>query len=431
MRSLGLASKAGVARLRVSLVLPVLFAIPLGCGPLSSGPTTTATDHPPPVARAHADFWSAVGAFDFDVADRLAATASQREYLGALVDMAEERLVDAQIKLLALQRSDDPAIAARSNALLWLVAHERPSSAIASSPSLALRTLNRALLDASSRESWTFPPHPVAQPLRWRGGVPLVAVTVHGREAAFGLDTGAWTTVLSSRLAAEAGVSSSPVRFTIQDTHGATLPAQLTAVDVNIGGVRVEGHRAAVLDARMLEFSTGSTSSIEFDGLLGWNAIRGLRITLDNDQRVLLIDAPRPRVSSQQDFFWVGKPFVRARAGNGFPLALFLDTAATRSYIVPTLAGAAGLRDGREESTLIRGAAGARRIQVTLYGGANLHVGSARLPFRELVARPWREDPVFQPDGVLGGDALARGRVVIDFQGREFSISGMRGQRND
>jgi hypothetical protein len=160
---------------------------------------------------------------------------------------------------------------------------------------------------------------------------------------------------------------------------------------------------------------------------LGWNAIRKLRITLDNDRRVLLLEPPRRGATSRNEFVWVGKPFVRARAGNELPLSLYLDTATARSVIAQALAGAAGFRDGHDEPILVAGAGGTRRVQTTTYAGAILHVGGRRVRFRELLARPLRGSPPLGPiDGVLGSDALTRGRVVIDFQAGEFSISGAR-----
>ena len=107
----------------------------------------------------------------------------------------------------------------------------------------------------------------------------------------------------------------------------------------------------------------GLAPSVEWDGLLGWNAIRELRITLDNDRRVLLLEPPRHGATSRSEFVWVGKPFVRARAGNGLPLALFLDTAYARSVIAQALAGAAGFRGGRNEEILALGVGGTRRVR--------------------------------------------------------------------
>jgi hypothetical protein len=166
---------------------------------------------------------------------------------------------------------------------------------------------------------------------------------------------------------------------------------------------------------------------VEWDGLLGWNAIRELRITLDNDRRVLRLEPPRHGATSRSEFVWVGKPFVRARAGNGLPLALFLDTAYARSVIAQALAGAAGFRGGRNEEILALGVGGTRRVQATAYAGAVLHVGGERVRFGDLLARPLRASrSLGSIDGVLGSDAMTSGRVVIDFQAREFSISGAR-----
>ena len=415
------------SRLRMSSVLSLFLAMWLvGCGGTASAP-------PPLVARVHPDFWSAIAALDFDSGERLAASASQVEFLAALRDVAEERLVEGQMRLLALARSDDPTVAKRSTALLRSILSERPSWAIVSLAPPDSRALIRAWRDMSSAESWTFPPHPVTHPLQHRNEVPLVPVTVNGRRTTFALDTGAVITVLSSRFASDIGVSS-VVAMGMQDGHGIAMRSSLARADVDLGGIRIQGHPVAVLDLGMLEFPTsgqtswmlefqkGGTFSEKFDGILGWNAIRELRITLDNDRRVLLLEQPRRRATSSSEFVWVAKPFVRARAGNGLPLALYLDTATSRSVIAPALAAAAGFRDGRDEAGLVTAAGGTRRVQATMYAGALLHVGGAPVRFRELMARPLLE-PI---DGVLGSDALTRGRVVIDFQAGEFSVSGAR-----
>ena len=401
--------------------LSILLAMWLvGCGGTAAVPAGTASAPPPFVERIHPSFWSAVAALDFDGAGQLAESTSQLEFLAALRDVAEERLVEAQMKLLALARSADADIVGRSTALLLFVLQERPSSAIESLAPRSWRALIRAWRDMSSRESWTFPPHPVAHPLQHRAGVPLVPLTVNGRTTAFALDTGAQRTVLSSRFAAAASVSTSPVTVNMEGAHGVPMRAVLATADVDLGGIRIQGHPVAVLD-------TAISSSVELDGVLGWNAIRELRITFDNDRRVLLFEPPRHGATSRSNFVWVGKPFVRARAGNGLPLALFLDTATARSVIAPALAGAAGFRGGRDVEILAAGAGATRRVQATAYAGAVLQVGGERVRFGELLTEPLRARlPLGSIDGVLGSDALTSGRVVIDFQAGEFSISGAR-----
>src|SRR5438034_9650657 len=225
---------------RVLSVLSIFLAMWLvGCGGTAAVPAGTASVPPPFVERVYPDFWSAVGALDFDGAGPFAESTSQREFLAALRDVAEERLVEAQMKLLALARSADSDILARSTALLQLVLQERPSSAIESLAPRNLRSLIRAWRDMSSGESWAFPPHPVTHPLQlnW-AGVPLVPVTVNGRTTAFALDTGAQRTVLSSRFAAAASVSTSSVAMSMEGTHGVAMRAVLATADVDLSGIR-------------------------------------------------------------------------------------------------------------------------------------------------------------------------------------------------
>ena len=107
-------------------VLSIFLAMwRVGCGGTAAVPAGTALAPPPFVERVHPDFWSAAAALDFDGAGPLVENTSQREFLDALRDVAEERLVEAQMKLLALARSADADIVARSTALLRLVLHER------------------------------------------------------------------------------------------------------------------------------------------------------------------------------------------------------------------------------------------------------------------------------------------------------------------
>jgi hypothetical protein len=87
-------------RLRMLSVLSIFLAMwVVGCGGTAAVPAGTALAPPPFVERVHPDFWSAVAALDFDGAGRPAENTSQREFLDALRDVAEERLVEAQMKL--------------------------------------------------------------------------------------------------------------------------------------------------------------------------------------------------------------------------------------------------------------------------------------------------------------------------------------------
>jgi hypothetical protein len=72
---------------------------------------------------------------------------------------------------------------------------------------------------------------------------------------------------------------------------------------------------------------------------------------------------------------------------------------------------------------MVMGAGGSRTVDVTAYRNATLHVGGARVAFAELESVEPRSPPYAVRDGILGADALAKGRVVIDPAAREFLLT--------
>jgi hypothetical protein len=103
-----------------------------------------------------------------------------------------------------------------------------------------------------------------------------------------------------------------------------------------------------------------------------------------------------------------------------------LDTGMTQSYIARGLAAEAGLREGRVGPIMIYAFGGERTVQGAVHDDAVLYVGGARLVLRTFQSLPPLTRPYGPDDGVLGTDALAHGRIVIDFASGEFSIASSR-----
>jgi hypothetical protein len=77
--------------------------------------------------------------------------------------------------------------------------------------------------------------------------------------------------------------------------------------------------------------------------------------------------------------------WVRARAQNGFPLTLVLDTGSP-SHIAPSLVAAAGLRWPQASSAEVIAGASVRRQDRTVYRQTGLYVGGE---FVRIEARGW------------------------------------------
>lgn len=376
---------------------------------------------PPPLERSYAGFWEAALALDYERAALLAGNAQQGDYARALRELAEGRLAPAQDLLSALTADYDAA--PRARALLAAVAKESDEIPPKAFESRVDRSFAEALLEARRAERWTFPPQGVSVPFE-RGGspTPLVPVTVNGQPLMMGLDTGAGLTVIGSDVANLAGARRLGARTGARDAHGEGVQVELALVDLDIAGLRIERHPVIVIDSARLRFKVAGIQVAGFDGVLGWNALSRVRTTIDNDRRTVRFEKSAGSARAPGDLFWIGEPYVRVRASNGLPLTLFLDTGASRSALARPVAAAAGLAGGEAKSTLVMAAGSSRKVEVTVHRGVALHVGGARVAFGELQAFEPRSTGYAVRDGVLGADALASGRIVLDPGARELTI---------
>jgi predicted aspartyl protease len=378
---------------------------------------------PAAIARAYDGFRDAAFAFDIEQAQRLAATPAERDYARALAALRDGKLAQAQADLIALASDADPRVAAMARGLVALAAHGGALPDRAAFTSEVDRSFAEWLHRFTNQERRSIPAEGTVVAFeRGATATPLVPVKLNGADILLGLDTGAHMTVLGSLLADAVGARRLGSRTAAKDVHEGAVQAELALVDLEIGGLRLEGHPVVVIDSSSLRFSVAGVGIAGFDGLIGWNAIRELRLEIDNAARTIRLSPSKAGLAAQGDFLWIGEPHVRARAANGFPMTLFLDTGASRSTIAAPLAPLAGLTRGEARNTVVFGAAGSRRVDTTVYRDAELYAGGARLRFPELQALAPRVTSYSLREGVLGADALTQGLVTIDFPAREFSI---------
>ncbi|QJR11896.1 hypothetical protein DSM104443_02979 [Usitatibacter rugosus] len=376
---------------------------------------------PAPLARTYAGFWDAALALDYERAESLAATEPEREYARSLRDLAEGRLDSAQGRLTELlaDRGAEP----RARALLSAVAKESATVPEKAFPSRVDRSFVEALLEARKAERWTY-----TEPTRsifdrsTAAPTPAIPIRVNGVGAMLGLDTGAGLTVIGSELAAAAGAKRLGARTGARDVHGEGVLVELAVADLDLGGIRIERHPVLIIDSARLRFRQGGAEISGFEGMLGWNALARLRTTIDNAQQAVTFEKPAGARRASGDLAWIGEPYVRARAPNGLPMRLFLDTGASHSSLSGNIARAMGLGDGERVPSQVMGAGSSRKVDLVVHRDATLFVGGARVAFGEMQSIEPRSTGYAVRDGVLGADALVRGKVVIDPTAHEFLI---------
>ncbi len=353
----------------------------------------------------------------------MATSDVQVEYVRALREVAANQLGSASSRLSFLAQGETD-VAPHARALLAAVVKDAPTIPAAAFKSNVDRSFAEALHEARKGEQWRWPRGTVALPFEREGSTatPVLPVVINGKRAALGLDTGAGLTVIGSELADAVGAKRLGARTGARDAHGENVGVELATVNLDLGGIRVANHPVIILDSARLRFRVAGFQVAGFDGVLGWNAIRRLRIEIDNPARTIRLASVGEPFLGPGDLLWVGEPYVRARAPNGLPVTLFFDTGASRSALSAPVAAAAGLRDGEIRSTLVMGAGSSRRREVTVYKDAALHVGGSRVAFGELQSIEPRSTGYAVRDGVLGADALLEGKVLIDFSQGLFSV---------
>ena len=417
-----MSSDYGRAAIRRRLIGGLLAAlITVGCVPLLARLTSSP---PPPIReRRLTTFAEAAAARDGARAEALAETAAQREYAVVLRLLREGRLDEAELALAGLLRSSDKDIAARARTLILGLVTDRTVSQVREAIALEDRAFVEALSHAQSAERWSSSGHAVTQPLRIHTyDLVFLDVSINGTRARLMLDTGASWTAIGSRLAERLGLRALPGRMKFMGGHGDRFDVGLAVVDLEIGGAHVEEHPVLLLDSSLFD-RVNEAGQPMIEGLIGWNTIRRLRITMDRDTELLAIEHTRAVAGRRASFFWVGKPFIRVQSENGLVMNFYLDTGTVRSQISQTLTVEAGLRKGRGIPISLRALGGTRPVQGVEHDDAVLYVGGARMILQTLWALPPTVD---RWDGILGADALGTGRIVIDFGSGEFSISPAR-----
>jgi len=253
--------------------------------------------------------------------------------------------------------------------------------------------------------------------------LPFVEVRVGERPYRFLLDTGATFTLISSEVAAAAGIVTADTGADIRTATTRRVGVKPAVVPrLSVGNVVFENHPCIVADPEDLKFKSLFVSFLRVDGVIGWNAIRHLDLEIDEGARSVTIRRPVPRVVEEWNLFWLGAPIVRAHFPDGIPVLAGLDTGASASSLFPefftvlpepyrhSISG-----KSREGSTRVWGAGGSERVATKTVKTLTVVVDRHVLAFRNIEAHGHTLVAVFVPVLELGNDIALKGRIRIDF----------------
>ncbi len=397
-------------------------------------------------ATVHPGFWQAVAELDLRAAERRAPDGEHRGFVRAVRQLLDGRMEEAEGPLTALSAG------ARDSVL-------RSASRVALSAALeyqgkwaALDELARGGGSASSRpgheeasiEAWAaamrlapapaydFPPVPVMLPfVPASTGTPIVSVRVNGTPRWFWVDTGSSVTLIASDVAAQAGVERlAPDTLRMVTAVGVTGASPAVIRRLEIGGLRIDGQSAAIVDARDLTLdsgrATGEAGIARIDGVIGMDVIRRLNLEIDFFRRRLRISRPRPpQHLAERNLLWLGSPVVRIEQPDGRPLYFGLDTGADRTYATEGLLRKLPRRRLPRQRQVLAGFGGDTLVSVPTLPDLDVTIADRRFFLNEVAVHAPRQLTFLQLDGVIGTDTAAGLVMRIDMTNGVFGISLM------
>ena len=390
-------------------------------------------------------FWDATANLDLAAADTLADDEDQRRFSSGMAAMLSGDLSRAERMLDSLGKSTANAFVATASRVMLTAAlqYQDKWGVLANLPPDTLGLVRAPLQKNADVEIWArafekVPPRIVVVPPREqtiplsisRVGTPVIPVQINGKEFLFWLDTGASMSIVSSAVARAAGVESLG-----RDTLSvATAAGQVAAVpamirNIRVGQVRIENATAMIVDETMMQvrdsMGVSNTGKLRIDGIIGWDTIRELDMTINFGEGIVTIRKPVHRSTSPKSWtlFWAGVPIVRLQSGLGRTVHFALDTGAQETFATQWLLEKAFVPVVPVQRKRIGGLG-----EDLSYVAQQIPQVAFDLPGQTLVLRRML---VFAPafwtfvhiDGVLGSDVARAGVMRIDAANHLFALS--------
>ncbi|HMI49109.1 MAG TPA: aspartyl protease family protein [Gemmatimonadaceae bacterium] len=427
---------------RVSRLERNYFALPPE--PASPGPSSFSPETPlTPLAGYSEGYWTALSNLDLTALRNAAQSEPEIGFAEGLALLAggEHERAEGVFVVTSRQATDVNVAVASQIMLAKSLLYRRKWTTLRDlSISSGLPFADRA--STAELEKWgkafagvdeqtaTLPEKPVSLQLGITAvGTPTVRVRINGKEYDFWLDTGSSMTVLSSRVAADARVPIvSPDTLNIGTFQGVAPVRPAIVKRLEIGPIVFGNTPAIVMDAGLMRIKStaeGVTGAgLRVDGIIGWDIIRQLDITMDYEEETITIEQPAragTNGTAFQNLVWLGKPLVQVTTTSGGTFHFTLDTGAQATFLNAAILERMGVvtetRGGRVFGFNKTGGKTERVIPALTLGIAGV---SFRLE-RVIVYGPSLTS-LINTDGILGSDIARFGKIRIDATNGVFSV---------
>jgi clan AA aspartic protease (TIGR02281 family) len=257
--------------------------------------------------------------------------------------------------------------------------------------------------------------------LRHDAGDLTIPVSVNGKSDDFLFDTGAWTSVMTERMAARMGLKIDATRRALTGSSGQSAGFRTAiARDVDIGGTRFHNVSFAVIEG-------GPLADVDA-GIIGMPILLGLRVIRWSPDGVVEIGLRTPRLRTEANLaFDRNRLLLRTRVF-GRDVLTTLDTGASTTDLNATFADTfpQAVQGAKRGTTDITGVGGTRTFDSLEIPEVTFGIGPA-----EVLLRP--ATITLQRIGLIGGECCVgnAGEDLLKAAGFTLDFSAMTLQLND
>ena len=254
-------------------------------------------------------------------------------------------------------------------------------------------------------------------------GTSLVKVKVNGKQYTFWLDTGAGFTVLSSTVAAACKVKQPSSQTIATAATGNIIDVGYGLIDtLQAGGLKVYHHPCLILNKKQLEFKVLGIRLLKIDGIIGWNLLQELAVTIDSKNKKVTFEPGKKNPVADNNFFWMNSPMVNVTDSTGNLLTFGLDTGADKTAVYSAYQWVADTTNSYTKEIGLWSAGGSKKFDSRIYRRVVINVSGKKLVMKNLATQPDMMEGSFSPEGVFGNKELKNYVIHFDLRGGVFEL---------
>lgn len=254
-------------------------------------------------------------------------------------------------------------------------------------------------------------------------GSPVVEVKVNGKKYNFWFDTRAGLTVVSSKVAEKCKIKQPTINAKVLASTGKVVSQKPGLIDsLKIGNTSVVNHHCMIIDKKNLELKVLGITIFKIDGIIGWNLMQELDITIDNKLKQITLAHVKSSLQKDKNFFWYEKPFILASDSAKQPLLFFIDTGANKSGLYEKIISKVDTNSASKKVIRMGGVGGVKKIKAFVLPSYIFVVDNHKITMQKITITPGTKQQLFSPEGILGMKELKNKKINFSIQEGFFRI---------